>query len=120
MLVHSLWDQEDIYGAIAVYKAIEPKDTGNDKVFLVLGPGITARRSATAARSALEVRQRHRALLPQAILPPFLDHFLKDDAPRLEVAVGARSRRHDKWRALCPRGLLLRERLCDQSHALYL
>ena len=38
MLVHSLWDQEDIYGAIAVYKAIKPKDTNNDKVFLVLGP----------------------------------------------------------------------------------
>ena len=38
MLVHSLWDQEDIYGAIAVYKAIEPKDTANDKVFLVMGP----------------------------------------------------------------------------------
>ena len=28
MLVHSLWDQEDIYGALAVYTAIEPKDTG--------------------------------------------------------------------------------------------
>src|SRR5450432_3760099 len=26
MLVHSLWDQEDIYGAMAVYKAIKPKD----------------------------------------------------------------------------------------------
>jgi len=38
MLVHSLWDQEDIYGAISVYKAIEPKDTANDKVFLVMGP----------------------------------------------------------------------------------
>ena len=38
MLVHSLWDQEDIYGAPAVYKAIEPKDTDNDKVFLVIGP----------------------------------------------------------------------------------
>lgn len=38
MLVHSLWDQEDIYGAIAVYKAIKPKDTNHDKVFLVLGP----------------------------------------------------------------------------------
>ncbi|HWE53205.1 MAG TPA: CocE/NonD family hydrolase, partial [Bryobacteraceae bacterium] len=38
MLVHSLWDQEDIYGAIAVYKAIKPKDTANDKVFLVMGP----------------------------------------------------------------------------------
>src|SRR5881296_4480221 len=38
MLVDSLWDQEDIYGAIAVYKALKPKDTGNDKVFLVMGP----------------------------------------------------------------------------------
>ena len=38
MLVHSLWDQEDIYGAPAVYKAIKPKDTANDKVFLVIGP----------------------------------------------------------------------------------
>ena len=26
MLVHSLWDQEDIYGAAAVYKAIKPLD----------------------------------------------------------------------------------------------
>ena len=43
MLVHSLWDQEDIYGDIAVYKAIEPKDTNNDKVFLVWGRGITGR-----------------------------------------------------------------------------
>ena len=33
MLVAGLWDQEDIYGAIAVYKAIKPKDTANDKVF---------------------------------------------------------------------------------------
>ena len=38
MLVDSLWDQEDIYGAMAVYKAIKPKDTNNDKVFLVIGP----------------------------------------------------------------------------------
>ena len=38
MLVRSLWDQEDIYGAMAVYKAIKPKDNDNDKVFLVLGP----------------------------------------------------------------------------------
>src|SRR5215472_12418820 len=38
MLVHSLWDQEDIYGAPAVYKAIKPKDSGNDMVFLVMGP----------------------------------------------------------------------------------
>ncbi|MFO1499234.1 MAG: CocE/NonD family hydrolase [Verrucomicrobiota bacterium] len=38
LLVHGLWDQEDIYGALAVYKAIKPKDVNNDKVSLVLGP----------------------------------------------------------------------------------
>jgi len=38
MLVHSLWDQEDIYGAIAVYKALQPKDTNHDKVFLGWAP----------------------------------------------------------------------------------
>src|SRR5258707_10530371 len=50
MLVHSLWDQEDIYGAIAVYKAIKPKDANNDKVYLVLGQ--------LAGRH--QIRQRHR------------------------------------------------------------
>jgi putative CocE/NonD family hydrolase len=38
MLVHSLWDAEDSYGAIAVYKAIKPKDVDGSKVKLVLGP----------------------------------------------------------------------------------
>jgi putative CocE/NonD family hydrolase len=38
MLVHSLWDQEDIYGAPAVYQALKPKDVNHDKVFLVMGP----------------------------------------------------------------------------------
>ena len=38
MIVAGLWDQEDIYGATALYKAIKPGDSGNDKVFLVLGP----------------------------------------------------------------------------------
>ncbi len=52
MLVHSLWDQEDIYGAPAVYKAIEPKDTANDKVFLVIGPWYHGQQIGTAARSA--------------------------------------------------------------------
>ena len=52
MLVHSLWDQEDIYGALAVYKAIKPKDTRNDMVIWSWALGITVRRSRTAARSA--------------------------------------------------------------------
>ena len=36
--IGALWDQEDIYGALACYRATEPKDTANDLNFLALGP----------------------------------------------------------------------------------
>jgi hypothetical protein len=38
MLVHRLWDQEDIYDAPAVYTAIKPKGSANDKAFLAIDP----------------------------------------------------------------------------------
>src|SRR3984957_9472777 len=38
MWEQGLWDQEDMYGAIHSYAAVEPKDTHNDKNFLVMGP----------------------------------------------------------------------------------
>ena len=38
MLVVGQWDQEDSYGATAVYRALEPKDIHNDRVSLVIGP----------------------------------------------------------------------------------
>ena len=38
MLEVGQWDQEDSYGAPAVYRALEPKDTSNDMVTLVIGP----------------------------------------------------------------------------------
>ena len=38
LYVHGLWDQEDIYGAIATYRATESKDLRNDMNYLVLGP----------------------------------------------------------------------------------
>jgi putative CocE/NonD family hydrolase len=102
MLVHSLWDQEDIYGAIAVYKAIEPKDTSNDKVFLVIGPwyhgqeimdGSTLGPLRFDADTALQFRRD--------ILRPFLDQYLQDDAPRAAVApVSAFETGTNTWRRL--------------------
>src|SRR5207237_4258192 len=83
MLVHSLWDQEDIYGAPAVYKAIEPKDTGNDKVFLVLGPwhhGQEIREGS--ALGALRFGSDTAAYFRREILRPFLDEYLKASAPK--------------------------------------
>jgi hypothetical protein len=87
MLVHSLWDQEDIYGAVAVYKAIEPKDTNNDKVFLVLGPwhhGQAIREGS--ALGALKFGSDTALAFRREVLRPFLDHYLKDGAPKAAVA----------------------------------
>src|SRR6266436_5086311 len=87
MLVHSLWDQEDIYGAIAVYKAIEPKDTNNDKVFLVMGPwhhGQEIREGS--ALGAIKFGSDTALYFRREILRPFLDHYLKDDAPKMNIA----------------------------------
>ncbi len=102
MLVDSLWDQEDIYGAIAVYKAIKPKDTNNDKVFLVLGPwhhgqeigdGSTLGPVKFNSDTALYFRRE--------ILLPFLNQYLKDGAPKADVApVSAFETGTNTWRRL--------------------
>ena len=102
MLVHSLWDQEDIYGALAVYKAIKPKDTDNDKVFLVLGPwhhGQEIEDSSTLG--ALKFGSDTGLYFRQNVLRPFLDHYLKDDAPKSDVApVTAFETGTNKWERL--------------------
>jgi len=102
MLVHSLWDAEDIYGDIAVYKAIKPKDIHNDKVFLVIGPwnhggGIGDGSHLGAIRFGSDTGLHFR----QEFLRPFLDHYLKDDAPPLNIsAVNAFETGTNKWRNL--------------------
>ncbi len=102
MIVHSLWDQEDIYGAIGVYKAIEPKDTSNDKVFLVMGPwchGQAIREGSAlgAVRFGSDTAQTWR----REILRPFLDQYLKDGAPKADVApVVAYETGTNTWRKL--------------------
>lgn len=87
MLVHSLWDQEDIYGAIAVYKAIKPKDTNNDKVFLVIGPWHHGQEIGDGNRlGALRFDSDTALYFRQNVLRPFLARYLKDGAPSAEVA----------------------------------
>ncbi len=102
MLVHSLWDQEDIYGAIAVYKAIEPKDTANDKVFLVMGPWHHGQEIEDG--SSLGPLQFHTDTgyyFREEILRPFLAHYLKDGAPKANVApVMAYETGTNQWRRL--------------------
>jgi putative CocE/NonD family hydrolase len=102
MLVDSLWDQEDIYGAIAVYKAIKPKDKDNDKVFLVLGPWHHGQEIGDGSRlGALRFNSDTGLYFRQHILRPFLDHYLKDDAPKADVPpVSAFETGTNTWRRL--------------------
>jgi uncharacterized protein len=83
MLVHGLWDQEDIYGDIAVYKAIKPKDKDNNKVFLVMGPwhhGQQIREGSSLG--AIKFDSDTALYFRQKILRPFLEQYLKDGAPK--------------------------------------
>jgi putative CocE/NonD family hydrolase len=102
MLVHSLWDQEDIYGAIAVYKAIQPKDTNKDKVFLVMGPWHHGQEIGDGSTlGALKFHSDTGLYFRQNILRPFLDRYLKDDAPQGDVApVTAFETGTNTWRRL--------------------
>jgi hypothetical protein len=122
MLVHSLWDAEDSYGAIAVYKAIKPKDVDGNKVKLVLGPwyhgqAIDDGSSLGNLRFGSDTSRWFR----EQVLRPFLAQYLKDGAPAADVAAvtafetGTNEwRRFDRWPMSCQSG-------CGHSaQALYL
>ncbi len=120
MIVHSLWDQEDIYGSIAVYKALEPKDTGNDKVFLVLGPWRHGGENGNGSSlGAIRFDSDTGLTFRREILLPFLDHYLKDGAPKADVApVMAFETGTNKWRRLqawpsgCAKGCVIKPTPC--------
>jgi putative CocE/NonD family hydrolase len=114
MLIVGQWDQEDSYGAPAVYRALEPKDRNNDQVSLVIGPwrhsGVNHYGSDLGALgftgdTALEFRTRW--------LKPFLDHHLKGapdphTPPVLTYATGVnRWEVSQQWPAGTPRALYL-------------
>jgi putative CocE/NonD family hydrolase len=112
MLVHSLWDQEDIYGALAVYRAIKPKDTTGTMVKLVMGPWhhgqeIGDGSSLGDIRFGSDTGRYFR----EHILRPFLAQYLKDGAPKADIApvtafeTGAnRWQRLSRWPLACESG----------------
>jgi len=112
MLVHSFWDQEDIYGDIAVYKAIEPKDVHNDTVFLVLGPWNHGQMiDDGSALGALRFDSDTALYFRREILGPFLARYLKEGAPKGDVPpvlafeTGSNAwRRLPAWPAGCASG----------------
>jgi len=83
--LQGLWDQEDMWGAIHSYQSMEPKDSANDKNFLIMGPwfhsqinreGTTLGPLRWNGDTTLEVRRD--------VIKPFFDHYLKD-APKVDT-----------------------------------
>jgi putative CocE/NonD family hydrolase len=100
MLVDSLWDAEDIYGAPAVYRALEPKDTNNDMLYLTMGPwwhgqGIHQGRSTGEIQWDQDTAKWWRA----HVLAPFLAHYLKG-TPMDVAPVTAFQSGENEWQRL--------------------
>jgi putative CocE/NonD family hydrolase len=86
MWLQGLWDQEDMWGAIHSYLAVEPKDTANTMNYLVMGPwrhsgvnydGSTLGPLKWNGDTALQFRRD--------VLKPFFDQYLKDGAPKADT-----------------------------------
>jgi putative CocE/NonD family hydrolase len=87
MIVAGEWDQEDIYGAIAVYKALLPKHKDDGKLFLVLGPWNHGQQiSEASSLGAIHFDSDTGLYFRNKILTPFLAHYLKDDPPAMKTA----------------------------------
>ncbi|MBL8143907.1 MAG: CocE/NonD family hydrolase [Acidobacteria bacterium] len=86
MWIQGIWDQEDMWGAIQSYLAVEPNDTTNTMNYLVMGPwrhsGVNYDGSSLGplrfrGDTALEFRRD--------VLKPFFDQHLKAGAPKADT-----------------------------------
>ncbi|MDB5675483.1 MAG: glutaryl-7-ACA acylase [Sphingomonas bacterium] len=89
MIVASQWDQEDIYGATAVYRALKPKDAAGDMVFLSMGPWYHGQEIGAGSNlGAIKWDQDTAKWWRRHVLAPFLAHYLKGtpmDVPPVTV-----------------------------------
>ncbi|MDB5449940.1 MAG: acylase [Phenylobacterium sp.] len=86
MWIGTLFDQEDMWGAVHAYAATEPKDAANDMNFLVLGPwrhsGVNyEQRSLGALKLPGDTATQFR----REVLKPFFDARLKTNGPKADT-----------------------------------
>jgi putative CocE/NonD family hydrolase len=83
MWLQGLWDQEDMWGGITSYLAVEPKDTGNDRNYLVMGPWRHSQVNADGSSLGPLTFDGDTALqFRRDVLKPFFDQYLKTGAPK--------------------------------------
>jgi len=86
MWLQGLWDQEDMWGAIHSYQAVEPKDKDNDKNFLVMGPWRHSQVNYDAFNlGPLKWSGDTDEQFRREVLVPFFNQYLKDGAPKADT-----------------------------------
>ncbi len=111
MIVDGLFDQEDIYGGPALFKALAPKDPNGEMIHFVLGPWNHGDgRRIGCGIGAIQFAGDTAIWFRRTIMQPFLDYYLKDgpkpDTPRVLVyETGADQwHRYDTWPRACAQG----------------
>jgi putative CocE/NonD family hydrolase len=104
LIVDGLFDQEDIYGGPALYKALSKTDPSGAMVHLVLGPWNHGQgRIEGRGIGEIQFEGDTATWFRRTAMQPFLDHYLKDapmpDTPRVLVyETGADQwHRYDAW-----------------------
>jgi putative CocE/NonD family hydrolase len=101
LLVHSLYDAEDIYGAIAVWKALKPKDTAN-LLYLAMGPWNHGGEIGDGSGlGPLKFAQDTGLQFRRDILKPFLEQHLREHGAKADLPpVSAFETGTNTWRKL--------------------
>jgi len=117
LIVSGLFDQEDVYGGPALYKALAGRDPKGRMVHLVLGPWNHGQgRREGRGIGEIQFEGDTAAWFRRTVMQPFLDHYLKDapmpDIPRaLVYETGADQwHRYDAWPRSCAEGCPQRAR----------
>jgi len=86
MWIQGLWDQEDMYGAIHSYEAMEPKDSSNAMNYLVMGPWRHSQVNYDGSELGPMKWDGDTALqFRRDVLLPFFNQYLKDGAPKADT-----------------------------------
>jgi hypothetical protein len=97
LLVASLWDQEDIYGATAVFAAVK----ANTNARLVLGPWYHGQANGAAPRlGPMDFGGDTGKWFRQNLMIPFLNQYLKDGPPANIARVTAFETGANQWQRL--------------------
>jgi len=84
--LQGLWDQEDMWGANHSWAAVEPKDTNNDKNFLVMGPWFHSQVNRKGwSLGPLQWKGDTAAQFRHDILLPFFKQYLVEGAPKADT-----------------------------------